>query len=59
MYIKGSPTQLEVAKLYRARTAEMIKDAKLADGMTPKWSVGCRYDPLPLLSITLVTDIQC
>jgi hypothetical protein len=44
MYIKGSPTQLATAQRFRARTAEIIKDRKIADGMTPKWSVGCRYD---------------
>lgn len=42
MYIKGSSTQVETAELYRKRTAAIIKDAQLAEGMTPKWSVGCR-----------------
>jgi hydroxyversicolorone monooxygenase len=45
MYIKGSPIQLEIAEKFRARTADIIKDAQLADNMTPKWSVGCRYSP--------------
>jgi hypothetical protein len=56
MYIRGSPTQLATAEKFRVRTARIIKDPKLADGMTPKWSVGCRLDLL--LSLSSISNAE-
>lgn len=43
MMLKGTPEQLDAKKKFTERTAGMIKDSKLLDGLIPKWSVGCRY----------------
>lgn len=41
-FYKNSKAQAEGQKLFKARMAEFIKDERLLNGFTPKWSIGCR-----------------
>ncbi|EDO02647.1 hypothetical protein SS1G_05124 [Sclerotinia sclerotiorum 1980 UF-70] len=42
MFFKDSEAQKEVRKMFAARMEESIKDKRLLEGFTPKFSVGCR-----------------
>ena len=40
--LKGTPESQEARKLFEERTAGIIKDKRLLEGIIPKFSVGCR-----------------
>jgi hydroxyversicolorone monooxygenase len=42
LYFSGSKEQQVAQEVFKQRMAEHIKDERLLEGFTPKWSVGCR-----------------
>jgi len=42
VFFEGSESQLGAQEMFRNRMAEHIKDKRLLDGITPKFSLGCR-----------------